>query len=172
MITAVEALDRVKECAISWRRPITMRVEFESNYAIGGVRVSASDRGERCYVIIPFTDIEEAGESAISACFDKINREMNRLITKRICSDFKYSINSVFGISSRRVPDIKKVIFNNPATIVIWSDNSKTIVKADKEDFDPEKGLAMAITKKALGNRGNYYNELKKYLGDAYETEL
>lgn len=30
----------------------------------------------------------------------------------------------------------------------------------------------MTITKKALGNEGNYYNELKKYLGDVYEEKL
>lgn len=48
---------------------------------------------------------------------------------------------------------IKKVIFNNPATIVYWNDNTKTVVKANKDDvFDPEFGLAMAITKKLTNN--------------------
>lgn len=82
----------------------------------------------------------------------------------------KIAINSVYGL--RKVPKIKRVIFNNPATIILWDDNTKTIVKAENETFDPEKGLAMAITKKALGNEGNYYNELKKYLGDDYETKF
>lgn len=59
---------------------------------------------------------------------------------------------------------IKKVIFNNPATIVMWEDRTKTVVKAEGEDYDPEKGLAMAIAKKAFGNEGNYYNEFKKWL--------
>lgn len=60
---------------------------------------------------------------------------------------------------------IKKVIFNNPATIVFWTDGSKTVVKCGEYDiFDPEKGLAMAISKKALGNQGNYYETFKKYL--------
>lgn len=59
---------------------------------------------------------------------------------------------------------IKKVIFNNPATIVLWSDGSKTVVKSHLDDYDPEKGLAMAIAKKALGNKGNYYNVFKKWL--------
>ena len=63
------------------------------------------------------------------------------------------------------VPTIKNVIFNDPATIVFWADGTKTIVKAQDGDiFDPEKGLTMAITKKALGNKGNYCNELKKWL--------
>lgn len=62
------------------------------------------------------------------------------------------------------LPEIKKVIYNNPATIVIWEDRTKTVVKAEDEDYDPEKGLAMAIAKKAYGNQGNYYNEFKKWL--------
>lgn len=84
----------------------------------------------------------------------------------------KIAFNSVYGYGLRKVPNIKRVIFNDPATIVLWSDNTKTIVKAENETFDPEKGLAMAIAKKALGNEGNYYNELKKYLGDVYEAKL
>lgn len=57
--------------------------------------------------------------------------------------------------------DIKNVIFNPPATIVFWADGTKTVVKAHGEEFDPEKGLAMAISKKALGT--GYYPEIKKW---------
>lgn len=60
---------------------------------------------------------------------------------------------------------IVNVVFNDPATIVLWKDNTKTVVKAcEDENFDPEKGLAMAIAKKALGNKGNYYETFKKWL--------
>ena len=59
---------------------------------------------------------------------------------------------------------IKKVIYNDPATIVLWSDGTKTVVKAHDEPFDPEKGLAMAIAKKALGNGGSYYETFKEWL--------
>ena len=63
------------------------------------------------------------------------------------------------------VPEIKKVIFNDPATIVLWKDGTKTVVKAqDKEEFDKEKGPAMAISKKSLGNEGQYYDTFKKWL--------
>lgn len=65
---------------------------------------------------------------------------------------------------------IKKVLFRDPATIVFWSDGTKTVVKASNEEYDPEKGLAMAISKKFLGNGGNYYNEFKKWL-PTQETE-
>ena len=59
---------------------------------------------------------------------------------------------------------IKKVIFNDPATIIFWYDGDKTVVKAENEPYDPEKGMAMAIAKKSLGNKGNYFNEFKKWL--------
>ena len=66
---------------------------------------------------------------------------------------------------------IKNVIFNDPATIVFWHDGTKTVVKCDEYDiFDPEKGLAMAISKKFLGNQGNYYNEIRKWVGK-YDVE-
>lgn len=92
------------------------------------------------------------------------------------CNDFDYlkSIISDNGYATMSKLDdyrmhnkyfrIRKVIFNDPATIILWSDGSKTVVKAENEEFDPEKGLAMAISKKALGNEGNYYNVFKKWL--------
>lgn len=93
------------------------------------------------------------------------------LVKKYIDADIKATeeltkryLNSIYGKKPRLVPRIKNVIFNDPATIVFWSDNTKTVVKAQDEPFDPEKGLAMAICKRALGNEGNYYNEIKKWL--------
>lgn len=64
------------------------------------------------------------------------------------------------------LPKIKNVIFNDPATIVFWEDNTKTVVMCDKEKYDPEKGFTMAVTKKALGNKGNYYDMIKKWVGE------
>lgn len=72
-----------------------------------------------------------------------------------------------------KMPKIKDVIFNDPATIVFWADGTKTVVKCQDDGiFDPEKGLAMAITKKALGNKGNYCNELKKWLPEKEEPTI
>lgn len=67
---------------------------------------------------------------------------------------------------------IKRVIFNNPATIVFWEDGTKTVVKAHGDEFDEEKGLAMAIAKRALGNTGRYYNVFKKFVPKDDEVEV
>ena len=78
---------------------------------------------------------------------------------------YRNILNSTYGIGSLRIPEIKNVIFNNPATIVFWEDGTKTVVKCqDGDEFDPEKGLAMAIAKKAYGNKGDYCNKMKKWL--------
>lgn len=69
----------------------------------------------------------------------------------------------VFG-KKRLGDDIKRVIFSDPCTIVIWNDGTKTIVRCMDEKFDKEKGLAMCIAKKSLGNKGKYYDVFKKWI--------
>ena len=65
---------------------------------------------------------------------------------------------------------IRKVIFNDPATIVFWADGDKTVVKCGENDvFDPEKGLALAISKKFFFNKGKYYDIFKKWLPEEYK---
>lgn len=77
------------------------------------------------------------------------------------------SMASIIPNDSRKIPKIKKVIFNNPATIVYWEDGSKTVVKCQKGDiFDKEKGLTMAFFKKCHGNKGNFNDELRKWIAD------
>lgn len=62
---------------------------------------------------------------------------------------------------------IKNVIFNPPATVVYWSDGTKTVVKCSTNDkFDTEKGLAMAIAKRCANNSGSYYKEIQKWIGE------
>ena len=63
------------------------------------------------------------------------------------------------------VPKIKDVIFHDPATIVFWKDGTKTVVKKQKGDkYDKEKGLALCIAKKTMGNNYKYYNVFEKWL--------
>lgn len=60
--------------------------------------------------------------------------------------------------------NIRKVVFNDPATIVFWSDNTKTVVKCGPDDiFDKEKGLALAIVKKMAGNDNRFHKVFKQW---------
>ena len=59
---------------------------------------------------------------------------------------------------------ISRVIFNDPATIILWSDGTKTIAKTHGDDaFDPEKGFAVACAKKLLGNGASFRMEFAKW---------
>lgn len=53
-----------------------------------------------------------------------------------------------------QIPEIKKVIFNPPATIVMWEDGTKTVVKCRKgEEYSKEAGLAFCVMKKTYGGK-------------------
>jgi hypothetical protein len=47
----------------------------------------------------------------------------------------------------------------------MWADGTKTVVQChDGDIYDPEKGLAMAISKKIMGNKRDYYHTFKHWL--------
>ena len=76
-------------------------------------------------------------------------------IPKCMCDVEEISHTNEWGFTVRakmyRQVEIKKVIFNRPATIVFWSDGDKTVVKCCNKDYwDPRHGLTMAICKKGL----------------------
>lgn len=97
--------------------------------------------------------------------FDTDETDIKELLKRHFNVKFAKFDDVVGNRNKKTIPDIKKVIFNDPATIVQWVDGTKTVVKCqDNDKFDPEKGLAMAISKKALGNEGNYYNHVKKWV--------
>lgn len=56
--------------------------------------------------------------------------------------------------------EARRVIYNGPATIVLWADGAKTVVKCDPEDeYDQMLGLALCYMKKALGNSSRKFND-------------
>lgn len=60
------------------------------------------------------------------------------------------------------LPEIDQVIFQKEYTIVVWADKKRTIVRCSEEDFDKEKGLAMAIAKRLMDR-----NKFKKLIENA-----
>lgn len=54
-----------------------------------------------------------------------------------------------------------KVLVQGTATIIWWSDGTKTVVKCQKGDkMDPEKGIAMCVMKKFMGTNETHSNYL------------
>ena len=106
-----------------------------------------------------------------------------------------YSYLTVKTVAPEKVGKygIKRVVFNNPATIVFWDDGTKTVVycqdnvkkvkktvdgvetevlKPQKADtYSAEVGLAMALVKKHYGNGSNYNNIFRKFIPGMKERE-
>lgn len=62
------------------------------------------------------------------------------------------------------VPEIHRVIYSPPATIIIWADKTKTVVKcSDGDEYSRTTGLALCILKKVYGPK-RYREILKKHL--------
>lgn len=85
-------------------------------------------------------------------CFNENN------LLDEICKSSSHQHVDYMSISRQHVdymmPAIDRIIFNNPATIVFWTDGMKTVVKAHGDDtFSKEHGLAMAIAEKYLDIR-------------------
>lgn len=75
----------------------------------------------------------------------------------------RYCYNDILTVEKYKAPImelkvnipsmIDRVIFNDPATVILWKDGSKTVVKRSDDDiWDPEKGFCMAIIKKLYGH--------------------
>ena len=85
----------------------------------------------------------------------------------------KADLNATFGVANhiRRsrqtgLPQIKKVIYSGPKTIILWADNTKTIVSCGEADsYDYYSGFCAAVVKKLFGST----THAKKVLGDSIQ---
>ena len=91
---------------------------------------------------------------------DKIEEKAEKLKKEEEEREIQHCRDEIDSFISK----IKKVIFSDNKTIILWDDGVKTIVSCqDGEVFDREKGVALCIIKYMFGNIG-YYNEIFKAL--------
>lgn len=124
--------------------------------------------------------------------FDEIEGT-GELVDTHIAKLYKLAINTVHGCSSQeekatyfknqfsetyKVPEVREIRYNGPATIVFWEDNTKTVVKVQPGElyYDPDKAFAMAVCKKLFGNKFNRHltkaqKAFKKYYEEACEKD-
>lgn len=98
---------------------------------------------------------------------EEYNRSTNKLENTVVFYGFHNVKKFKGGFFEREIIYIRKIIFNPPATIVFWTDGTKTVVKCKEDDiFDKETGLAMAICKRMFSR-----SEFKKLIKEAGEGE-
>lgn len=107
---------------------------------------------------------------------DKVSRKiLNKVLGPKEFSRVMKEIEKEEALERKKIrvtgPDVKYIDFKPPLTIACFSDGTKTIVKMMEGDiFDPEKGAAMAIAKKYLGDRYKSTSIIQHYV-DKYNEK-
>lgn len=110
------------------------------------------------------SDVQDILDYNVATVYDAVRKAMDRIKYEKMAL-LKEETTMNCDIRS----NIKDVIFSDRVTIILWKDGTKTMVRAGKrENYDPEKGFAMAVCKKMFGNEGNYYEVFKKYVPVTY----
>lgn len=151
------------ECtALNYRPGTRLKLCEDYDYIIHHIEISP----ESCqFPNIIFRDGHLSKDAAFFKVFPIVTPLNPMGITYDDVSKYCQNDISIYGIHSKTLKEeiqmktkskiaynpIKKVIFNDPATIVFWKDGTKTIVKRQEgAEFDPEKGFAMAICRHYL----------------------
>ena len=74
-------------------------------------------------------------------------------------------VRYIFAQFPASLPGIKKLISNDPATVILWEDGTKTMAKCQDGDvFDFEKGVLICSLKKLIGNKATneFLKEIEK----------
>lgn len=97
--------------------------------------------------------------AGLTACNARSSRDNMDAMT------YSYEHLALLSNQSTKKPEIKRVVFNNPATIVFWKDGTKTVVKcSDGDTYSKESGLAMCFMKKMHGNDNGYHKVFKEFI--------
>jgi hypothetical protein len=85
--------------------------------------------------------------------------------------NFSINLEKLFIDKGDFTMKIKEVTYSGKATIVFWTDGTKTVVKtAEGETFSKDVGLAMAIAEKYFGSYSAMKSYIKRNTKDANEA--
>ena len=115
-------------------------------------------------------DLKDIYPVSIDECYLKTNDDF--LDAMRYCYNDIETVKKCSASMELRVDIpgmIDRVIFNDPATIILWKDGSKTVVKRSCDDiWDSEKGFCMAVIKKLYGNT----SFIKRFIEQEEEIQI
>lgn len=122
---------------------------------------------------VEIVQIEQSPDQNLTLTMLALEGARARSLSEEFRHTMRRSYGMVWSNIPNKNPEIEKVIFNDPATIVIWKDKTKTAVKCQEGDtYSPELGLAMCIAKKYLGNKGNFNEVFKKWIPEKKNKEI
>lgn len=125
--------------------------------------------------IVKLKEEERKKEKMRMNCFNEPLDEESKTNVVNACKGIltKYSESKARKEAHILTPKIKNIFVNEAkrTIVVTWDTDEVTKVVCDEKDtWDLEKGISMAITKYVLGNNYNSYNILTKYIKSAKNT--
>lgn len=158
---------RIKNCYDRWGvSEISGEISDELRQTVNSISVSDVWSNQWCFPYQYITPIsyQETTTSGSSWSFSSFSHQLRG--TVGTVYRIPVYLPSPTTPSDTKLYGIKKVIFHDPATIVLWEDGTKTVVKCQEGDtYSKEIGLAMCMLKKYMGNKGNFNNVFKEYCG-------
>lgn len=95
--------------------------------------------------------------------------EMNADISNGAWAEIMFGKPKNKGGEGFAVPNVKRIVYHDPATIVFWQDGTKTVVKCmDGEPFERYAGFCAALAKKVFGST----SKAKKVAGAKKKDEV
>lgn len=116
-------------------------------------------------------------EATVEFCPEHANDIYEYEKLMRDCGVHQFGLDGfrkLFNIKPREstLPSIKNVYFNPPATVVLWNDGTKTVVKCqDGDSYSKQTGLALCMAKKAMGNSSKFNDIFKKWIPEEKKEE-
>ena len=96
-------------------------------------------------------------------------------------SEYEYTVRTDgtgVVVAMQKKPDLnpvvpERVIYNDPATVVIWDDGTKTVAICQEDDvYDRREGFLLCCAKKLMGNGGRYNDVLVKHVPDRHSLSF
>lgn len=139
------------------------------------------------------TDIVDSNYCTIDISYDKRNPNVVSISDQRIIENHttpqwfipiaqRLSPPKVYETTQQMISQNKKeetnmttfalerCIINDNATVLFWSDGTKTITKTTPGDaFDPEVGIAMGIAKRVFGSKHKFDKYVNAVVSDMYK---
>lgn len=183
----------IDNCGREVRRLYNKEFDSRSGHSWTNINVQEADNDLKAMVVIScrFGDVYTVSELVFNGSVTCGHKKIDYDI---LCRLFKLKFRIAFNDAIRKVIEherlrstynvyrsesskyeIDKIIFNGDATIVIFEDGEKVIVKRQKYDeMDREKAVAMAIMKRVYGTnrtRSNYIDKIRPLFDKAAESE-
>ena len=109
------------------------------------------------------------GFKSLDKMIDSLSAKINfgRSRTAILVGDFSNITNeqALKIINSRhKGKGIKQIFSNNPTTVILWEDGTKTISKcSDNDVYNVERGIEICMIKKAFGMSNQEYKRYMAY---------